>query len=160
MDISKASNFERFIFDLTGRNAQQVVELWSAVDKGNAFDLSTTPFFAKIKDYGFVSGSSSHAARIATIRDIYQRYQVLVDTHTADGLKVGQAHREDGVPLICLETALPAKFAESIQEAIGHEPERPSGFENLESLPQRYVVKDADVHAIKAYIDEQCKGAV
>nr|MBP6355450.1 threonine synthase [Nitrosomonas sp.] len=80
--------------------------------------------------------------------------------HTADGLKVGQAHREDGVPLICLETALPAKFAESIQEAIGHEPERPSGFENLESLPQRYVVKDADVHAIKAHIDEQCKGAV
>ena len=97
--------------------------------------------------------------RIATIRDIYQRYHVLVDTHTADGLKVGQAHREDGAPLICLETALPAKFAESIQEAIGREPERPVGFGNLESLPQRFVVKDADVQAIKAYIDEQCRVA-
>ena len=84
---------------------------------------------------------------------------MLVDTHTADGLKVGQAHRETGVPLICLETALPAKFAESIQEAIGHEPERPAGFENLESLPQRFVVKDADVQAVKAYIDEQCRVA-
>jgi threonine synthase len=155
MDISKASNFERFIFDLTGRNAQQVNELWSAVDKGNAFDLSQTPLFAQIRDYGFISGSSNHAARIATIRDIYERYHVLVDTHTADGLKVGQAHRETGVPLICLETALPVKFAESIQEAIGREPERPAGFENLESLPQRFVVKDADVQVVKDYIDEQ-----
>lgn len=156
MDISKASNFERFIFDLTERNAKQVVELWSAVDKGKAFDLSITPLFAKIKDYGFVSGSCNHAGRIATIHDIYQRYHVLVDTHTADGLKVGQAHREAGVPLICLETALPVKFAESIQEAIGHEPRRPAGFENLESLPQRFVVKDADVATVKDYIDEQC----
>lgn len=157
MDISKASNFERFIFDLTGRNAAEVNELWSKVDKGNAFDLSSTPLFAKIQDYGFVSGSSNHAARIETIRDIYQRYHVLVDTHTADGLKVGHAHRETGVPLICLETALPAKFSESVVEAIGREPERPDGFENLEDLPQRFVVKDADVEAIKAYIDEQCK---
>jgi len=154
MDISKASNFERFIFDLTGRNAPQVKELWSAVDQGKPFDLSQTPLFGKIQDYGFISGSSNHAARIATIRDIHQRYHVLVDTHTADGLKVGQAHRETGVPLICLETALPAKFAESIQEAIGREPERPAGFENLEDLPQRFVVKDADVQAVKAYIDE------
>lgn len=156
MDISKASNFERFIYDLTGRNALQVKEFWSAVEKGNAFDVSQTPLFVKIKDYGFVSGSSNHAARIVTIRDIHQRYQVLVDTHTADGLKVGLAHRETGVPLICLETALPAKFAESIQEAIGHEPERPAGFEHLEDLPQRFVVKDADVTAVKNFIDEQC----
>ncbi|TXI17404.1 MAG: threonine synthase [Nitrosomonas sp.] len=154
MDISKASNFERFIFDLTGRNAQHVKELWSAVDQGKPFDLSQSPLFAKIQDYGFVSGSSNHAARIATIRDIYQRYRVLVDTHTADGLKVGQVHRETGVPLICLETALPAKFAETIVEAIGCEPERSAGFENLEDLPQRFVVKDADVQAVKDYIDE------
>ena len=157
MDISKASNFERFIFDLTGRNAQQVKELWSTVDQGKPFDLSQTPLFAKIQDYGFASGSSNHTARISTIRDTYQRYQILVDTHTADGLKVGQMHRETGVPLICLETALPAKFAESIIEAIGHEPERPVGFEDLEDLPQRFVVKDADVKAVKAYIDEQGK---
>lgn len=155
MDISKASNFERFIFDLTGRDAGKVAELWSAVDKGNAFDLSSTPLLAKIKDYGFVSGNSNHAARVATIRDIYQRYQVLVDTHTADGLKVGLAHREAGIPLICLETAQPAKFAESIVEAVGQEPARPAGFENLEDLPQRYVIKDVNVQAIKDYINEQ-----
>lgn len=157
MDISKASNFERFIFDLTGRDSNKVKELWQAVDKGVAFDLSNTPLWEKIKDFGFLSGSSNHAARIATIRKFYQRYNVLVDTHTADGLKVGLECRESGIPLICLETALPAKFAESIAEATGHEPNRPAGYENIEDLPQRYVVKDADVDAVKAYIAEQAK---
>ncbi len=155
MDISKASNFERFIFDLTGRDARKVAQLWSAVDKGEAFDLSGTPLFEKAKGFGFVSGSSNHADRIATIRETFQQYQVLVDTHTADGLKVGQALRDNNVPLICMETAQPAKFSESIQEAIGEEPPRPTGYENLEDLPQRFVVKDADVAAIKAYIVEQ-----
>lgn len=155
MDISKASNFERFIFDLTGRDAVEVKALWQAVDQGQAFDLTSTPLWEKVKDFGMTSGSSNHAARIAIIRMIYQEYNVLVDTHTADGLKVGLEHRQSGVPLICLETALPIKFAESITEAIGHEPERPAGFENLEDLPQRSVVKDADVNAIKAFITEQ-----
>ncbi len=155
MDISKASNFERFIFDLTGRNAEKIKELWGAVDNGAAFDLTSTPLWDKVKDFGLVSGSSNHAARITTIRTIYQKYNILVDTHTADGLKVGLEHRQPDVPLICLETALPVKFAESITEAIGHEPERPAGFENLEDLPQRSVVKDADTNAIKAFIKEQ-----
>ena len=155
MDISKASNFERFIFDLTGRDTAKVKELWRSVDKGGAFDLAGTPLWEKVKDFGFVSGTSNHAARIATIRKIQERYGVLADPHTADGLKVGLEHREDGVPLICLETALPVKFSESIVEAIGHEPARPAGYENLESLPQRYVVMNADTDAVKAFIVEQ-----
>ena len=157
MDISKASNFERFIFDLTGRDAAKVKELWRAVEKNGdgAFDLAGTPLWEKVKDFGFVSGTSNHAARIATIRKIQAQYGVLVDPHTADGLKVGLEHREAGVPLICLETALPVKFSESIVEAIGHEPTRPAGYENLESLPQRYVVMNADTDAVKAFIVEQ-----
>lgn len=155
MDISKASNFERFIFDLTGRDAGKVKELWRAVDKGGAFDLAGLPLWEKVADFGFVSGTSDHEARIATIRNIYEQYGLLVDPHTADGLKVGMEHREAGVPLICLETALPVKFSESIVEAIGHEPTRPAGYENLESLPQRYVVMNADTDAVKAFVVEQ-----
>ncbi|MBA2483021.1 MAG: hypothetical protein H0V39_01070 [Nitrosomonas sp.] len=89
-----------------------------------------------------------------TIRKTYQQYNVLVDTHTSDGLKVGLEYRENGIPLICLETALPVKFAESIAEATGYEPNRPSGYENIEDLPQKFVVKDADVDAVKTYITE------
>ncbi len=154
MDISKASNFERFIFDLTGRDAGKVTELWSEIDKGRAFDLSNTTLFDRIKSFGFISGNSNHASRIETIRHIYNKYSVLIDTHTADGVKVGQALRESDVPLICMETAQPAKFSESIQEAVGFEPPRPAGLEDLEDLLQRFIVKDANTEGIKSYIAE------
>ncbi|SFI77906.1 threonine synthase [Nitrosomonas sp. Nm34] len=152
MDISKASNFERFIFDLTDRNAMRVKELWQSIDKGNAFDLFGTALWVKTKEFGFISGTSHHAARIDTIRQLYHEHKVLIDTHTADGVKVGLEYREPGIPLICLETALPTKFAESIKEAVGLEPARPAGFKNLEDLPQRFEVMDKDVDAIKSFI--------
>jgi threonine synthase len=152
MDISKASNFERFVFDLVGRDAAVVRELWSRVESGGAFDLSGTPHFAKVRDYGFISGSSSHADRLATIRRVWQQYGVMIDTHTADGLKVGSEHREAGVPLVCLETALPAKFEDTLREALGREPERPADLAGIEALPQRFAVMDARAEAIKEYI--------
>jgi len=93
-----------------------------------------------------------HADRIATIRRLHEKYRVTIDPHTADGVKVGLEHREPGVPLVCLETALPAKFAETIREALGSEPERPAGFEDLEKRPQKFEVVDADAEAVKRYI--------
>jgi threonine synthase len=155
MDISKASNFERFIFDLTGRDADTVRELWREVDEGGEFDLSGTLLWKKIEDFGLVSGSSTHMERIEMIRRVRKNYDVLVDPHTADGLKVGLEYREAGVPLICLETALPVKFSRSIIEAIGEEPPRPEGYANIESLPQRYVVMNPDVDAVKGLIAER-----
>ncbi len=152
MDISKASNFERFIADLTGRDYAKVAELWRAVDRGASFDLKPSGLFSKVKDYGLSSGHSSHADRMATIRRVWERYGVMIDTHTADGLKVGLEQCADGVPLICLETALPAKFEDAIREALGRAPERPRALENLEALPQRYEVLDADVDAVKRLI--------
>ena len=152
MDISKASNFERFIADLTGRDYAKVAELWQAVDRGNSFDLKPTGLFDKVKGYGLASGHSGHAERMATIRQVWDKYGVMIDTHTADGLKVGLERREPGVPLICLETALPAKFEDAIREALGREPERPHGLENLESLPQRYEVLDANTEQVRSYI--------
>ncbi|HUY04792.1 MAG TPA: threonine synthase [Rhodocyclaceae bacterium] len=154
MDISKASNFERFVFDLVGRDAATVRALWAKVDAGGAFDLSGSPHFSRIQEYGFVSGTSNHADRLATIRSVWERYGVMIDTHTADGLKVGLALRAPGVPLVCLETALPAKFEETIREALGREPERPAGFEGIEDLPQRFELMAADAEAIKNYIRE------
>lgn len=151
MDISKASNFERFVFDVVGRDAAKVRELWRKVDKGQGIDLSGA-YFSKVKEFGFVSGVSSHADRMHTIREVYQRYGQMIDTHTADGFKVGLECREAGVPLICLETALPAKFEEAIREALGRYPERPKGLENIESLPQRVETVDVDVEAVKRHI--------
>jgi threonine synthase len=152
MDISKASNFERFIFDMTSRDAEKVRKLWEEVDNNRAFDISGTQLWEKIRKSHIISGTSNHKARIETIREIHRKYGVLVDPHTADGLKVGFEHREKDIPLVCLETALPAKFSESIVEAVGVEPSRPDGYYNLEDLPQRYVEMDADATEIKIFI--------
>lgn len=155
MDISKASNFERFVFDLVGRDGTKMRELWSKVDSGGAFDLKAEGYFAKVADYGMVSGSSNHANRMQTIRDTFGKYGVTIDTHTADGLKVALEYREQGVPMVVLETALAAKFEDAIVEALGHKPERPAPLEGLEDLPQRSDVMDFDVNAIKQYIADR-----
>ena len=154
MDISKASNFERFVFDLMGRDPNKVAALWKQIDGEGAFDLAKTGDFARVKDFGFVSGRSTHEDRLNTIRMADRDYKTTIDTHTADGLKVGLTHREQGVPLICLETALPAKFEKTIQEALGRPPKRPLGYENIEALPQRCEVMDADVSAVKQLIEK------
>ncbi|MDP2964251.1 MAG: threonine synthase [Sulfurimicrobium sp.] len=156
MDISKASNFERFVYDLVGRDPAVVKELWQKVDGGGSFDLSATPHFAHIQDFGFTSGESSHADRLETIRNIYQKYGVMIDTHTADGVKVGLEHREAGIPLVCLETALAAKFDETIHEALGRHAERPAELAGLEKRPQRYEVMDSSVEAVKRFIVAHC----
>ena len=152
MDISKASNFERFVADLTGRDGMRLRALWSAVDQGSGFDLKSAGLYDKIADFGLVSGSSNHANRMETIRDTWEKYGVMIDTHTADGLKVGLEYLEPGIPMLCLETALPVKFEDAIHEALGRNPERPASMENLERLPQRFTVMDADVDAVKAFV--------
>jgi len=157
MDISKASNFERFVFDLTGRDAAKMRELWGKVDQGGAFDLKADGLFDTVADYGFVSGSSNHLDRMQTIRDVNQHYGVTIDTHTADGYKTALQFREPGVPMVVLETALPAKFEDAIMEALGSRPERPADLVGLEDLPQRFDVMEADAAAIKQYIAEHIR---
>ena len=163
MDISKASNFERFIFDLLGRNGQRTKALFSAaLPTYGRFDLSADPLFAQAATrYGFESGKSTHADRLATIRETYERYGMTIDTHTADGVKVAREHHHDPlIAMIVLETALPIKFAETIVEALGHAPDCPDKFAGIEDLPRRVQVMPADVDLIKAYIERHCASAV
>ena len=152
MDISKASNFERFVFDLAGRDPARVKDLWRRLDADGEFDLSHTPYWPRVAQSGFVSGKSSNQDRLSTIRNVFSKYSVMIDPHTADGVKVGLEYREVGVPLICLETALPAKFGATLREALGREPQRPAEFQDLERLPQRFTPIEADAQAVKSYI--------
>jgi threonine synthase len=149
MDISRASNFERYAFDLVERDGAAVRRLWTRLQADGEVDLALLP------RAGFASGRSTHADRLATIRRVQQNYGVTIDPHTADGVKVGLEHREPGTPLVCLETALPAKFAATIVEALGREPARPAGFENLEGRPQRVVVIEPGAAAVRRCIEAQ-----
>jgi len=153
MDISRASNFERFVFDLVGRDGAVVKELWAKVEAGGGFDLVATPFFARVHEFGFVSASSSHQDRIQTIRRVWDQHGVEIDPHTADGIKVGLEFQEEGVPLVCLETALPIKFEDTILEALGRKPAGPESLRDLERRPQRVTVMPADLARLKAFIE-------
>jgi threonine synthase len=140
MDISKASNFERFVFDLLGRDAERVRELFAGeLVRTGRFDLSGTPEFAQAQQrFGIVSAASSHADRVAAIQRVQRRWGVTIDPHTADGVTVAGAYA-GAEPVVVCETALPVKFSATIVEALGREPERPARFEGLESLPRHVV---------------------
>ena len=158
MDISKASNFERFVFDLVGRDAALTAELFGPrLSRDGMFDLSgDARFQQQFARYGFVSGRSTHAQRLQTIRDAFEHHAEMIDPHTADGVKVAREQLQTGVPMIVLETALPIKFAATLVEALGREPDRPVRFNGIEQLPRRVQVLPADVQRVKSFIVEHC----
>ena len=154
MDISKASNFERFVFDLMDRDADEIKTLWAEVSSGKGFNLEFV--LNKVHhQYGFVSGKSTHANRLATIKQVYEQDHELIDPHTADGIKVAREVREAGETIVCLETALAAKFEATIHEAVGEVAiPRPAALEGLENLPQRVRVVPNNATTVKDIIKE------
>ncbi|HYC38451.1 MAG TPA: threonine synthase [Usitatibacter sp.] len=153
MDISKASNFERFIWDAVDQDGEKVAWLWKQVEEQGGFDLSTDKAWERIEeDSGFVSGRSTHEDRLATIRLVKERYGQVIDPHTADGVKIALRLKDMRTPMICLETALPVKFDETVFEALGEHAPRPPGFEAIEKLPQRVTVMKPDPEAVKVFI--------
>ena len=152
MDISKASNFERFVFDLMGQDGQATAEMFKQVDVAGGFDISKDSVFQEVAKYGFQSGRSTHQNRLDTIRNIDQQYGIMIDTHTADGVKVAREHLQAGVPMIVLETALPIKFEETIELALGRPAECAAAFKDIKSKPQRVENIDADVDQVKSFI--------
>lgn len=153
MDISRASNFERFVFDLVGRDANRVAQLWQQLAQQGEFDLSDLkPQFES--RYGFVAGVSSHADRLKTIRSVFEETGVLIDPHTADAVKVAAEHADPSVPMLVLETALPVKFSETIREATGQIAPVPEHLQGLANLPQRVQVMDCDLALVREYIQK------
>tara|TARA_B100001142_G_scaffold328912_1_gene390376 strand:+ start:492 stop:1916 length:1425 start_codon:yes stop_codon:yes gene_type:complete len=153
MDISKASNFERFIFDLLGQDSSKLSEHWKKIDSGKAFKLSDEDF-EKIKKYGFVSSSSKHSNRMDFIRSVYNDFGAIIDTHTADGIKAAMDHSIASNPMIVLETALPIKFEKSVFESIGVHPKRPHTLKDLELLDQKFEVFENNAELVKKYITD------
>ena len=153
MDISKASNFERFVFDALGRDAARTRELFAEVETRRVFSL-TAEERGRVAGFGFTSGRSSAEDRLAMIRAVHAAHGEVIDPHTADALKVGREHAEPGTPMIVLETALPAKFNATVREAIGIDAPRPARFEGIENLPRRFTTLPVDVARLKAFIAE------
>ena len=158
MDISKASNFERFVFDLLQRDAARTKNLfYDQLNQKGRFELGQDPLFELASSkFGFVSGRSTHADRLKTIQDVFADNHIMIDTHTADGLKVAVPLAKPGIPMLVLETALPIKFASTLVEALGREPDRPAKFVGIEALPKKVKVMPMSADAVKTYIAQHC----
>ena len=148
MDISKASNFERFVYLLLEKDSNRVHELFDGVKTGKGFDLSDV-LDAVNSRYGFAAGKSTHQDRLNTIKSVYENYNDLIDPHTADGVKVARELQKEGEVIVCAETALPVKFSETIFEAVGEiDIERPEHTKDIESLEQHVTVLDNDASLV------------
>ncbi|WP_309127517.1 threonine synthase [Microbacterium sp.] len=152
MDISKASNLERFIHVLVGRDPARVSAAWAELDETGFFDFSAEQSRFE-GEFGIVSGSSTHADRIAAIRSVYENSGEVIDPHTADGVHVARSFVETDVPMLVLETAKPQKFAETITEAIGIDLEHSDELRRMLDAPQHVVEMPHDESALRAYIE-------
>jgi len=159
MDISRASNFERFIFDLLGRDADRTAQFFGVDVKGDGFSLADDPAFPTAADtFGFASGRSTHADRLATIKDVWERLGVMIDPHTADGVHVARGWADEvDTPIICLETALPVKFAETIEEATGRQPEVPERFRDILDADRHVTDLPNDADTVKQFITDSIR---
>lgn len=149
MDIASASNFERFVFDYVGRDSAKVRSLWKTLNDKREFNIGTA---APGAAFGIASGSATDADVLETIRDVYKKYATVIDPHTAVAMKVGLEKRGQGVPLVVVETAQPAKFAETMREALGFEAPVPKGYESLANLPEYTTQMDNDAELVKQFI--------
>ncbi len=151
MDISKASNLERFIFDLLGRDPERLAAAWRTLDETGELDLSAEqPRFAA--DFGLVSGTSTHADRVETIREVHAESGIVIDPHTADGVRVASEHLDSGVPMLVLETAKPEKFPEIVAEAIGEAAKLPDHLAGLLELEQHVTEMPNDAEQLRAFV--------
>lgn len=154
MDISKASNFERFIYLLLDKNSEQVKALFDDVKSGKGFNLADK--LADVQgEFGFVAGKSTHADRLATIKKVHDETGRLIDPHTADGVKVALELQQAGENIVITETALPIKFEETMTEALGQiELPRPAHTVGLEDKKQHVLVLENDARLVA---DEICR---
>ncbi|QGF24539.1 threonine synthase [Raineyella fluvialis] len=154
MDISKASNFERFVFDLVGRDPERILDLFAAkLVRLGQFDLSDDPDFPRCGEwYGFRAAASDHGDRLRSIREVWEDRGLLIDPHTADAVCAARRLQQPGERIVVLETAQPVKFAETIREALGQAPEVPEAYAHLAGLERHVVELPPDVDRLKAYI--------
>lgn len=150
MDISRASNLERFLWELLG--PERFVEAWAKLKASGAVDLSGERGRMRT-EFGFVSGTSTHADRLATIRTVWERSGDLIDPHTADAMTVALRLQEPGFPTLVMETAKAAKFGETVAEAIGQAPALTPELEALLAAPQHVTDIDDDVAQLRSIIE-------
>ena len=157
MDIQVSSNFERLLFDLMGRDGAAVTALMSDLKTSGRFSVSEN-VLTQARGL-FSTGTVGEEETLAVIAQEWRETGVLVDPHTAVGIGAGRRHRQDGVPLVHLATAHPAKFPEAVERATGVRPALPARLADLTTRAERFDVLANDLGAVEAYVSDRARAA-
>jgi threonine synthase len=149
MDIQAASNFERYLYYLTNCHALQTRALMDEFIKTGRLDLSNQ--LDKIQQ-DFLATAVSEESSLDAIYRFKQTHDYTLDPHTAVGVHAALQHKTEGIPMICLATAHPAKFGETVARATGMAPIVPDVLEGIETRGTRCETMDADTETIKQYL--------
>ena len=151
MDIQISSNFERLLFEIYGRNADDVGRLMSSLKQSGAFSIEGAEL-AKLREE-CAAGTASEAQVAAAISNTLEATGELLDPHTAVGVHVaGQEANPTGAPTVCLATAHAAKFPEAVKTLTGLEVPQPPKVVELYDKPERLEVLPNDLAAVQAFI--------
>ncbi len=151
MDIQVSSNFERLLFEATGRDAAAVRAMMASLAQSGRFSLSSEAL-SRIRAL-FNADRADEGETAATIRTTLRETSRLVDPHTAVGLAVAEKEtRDPAVPMIVLGTAHPAKFPDAIEAACGVRPGLPDWLSDLPERPERATAIPVDQSAIEKFI--------
>jgi threonine synthase len=151
MDIQVSSNFERLLFEATGRDAAAVRAMMASLAQSGRFSLSSEAL-SRIRAL-FNADRADEEETAATIRTTLRETSRLIDPHTAVGLAVAEKEtRSPAVPMIVLGTAHPAKFPEAVEAACGVRPGLPDWLSDLPQRPERATAMPVDQAAIEKFI--------
>jgi len=154
MDIQVSSNFERFLFEIYGRNGADIKELMRQLDEEGGFSVN----MAQLNEAVFSAGRCDEQETLETIRQTLAESAKLVDPHTAVGLKVASdCRRDQTVPMVTLSTAHPAKFPAAVEKATSIHPELPSHMADLFGREERLVQLPNDLATLQTYIKERAR---
>ena len=157
MDIQAASNFERYLYYLLDKNPTRTAEAMLEFSETGKLDLSSYVDTIK-RDFGTAAVSEDQV--LETIREFKEKYGYVLDPHTAVGVHAASKLQQKNIPMICLATAHPAKFGDTVKTAIGTEPEIPEAIAGLFDKPTRCATLAADRETIKSYIKQNSLAAI
>jgi threonine synthase len=151
MDIQVSSNFERLLFEATGRDAAQVRALMSSLQQSGRFVLPDS-VLAEIR-CDFDAGRADETETAAAIRTAWREVGDLVDPHTAVALAVADRDTFGSrIPNIVLATAHAAKFPDAVEAACGVRPQLPACLDGLMTRPERITVVNNDQADIERFV--------
>ena len=150
MDIQLASNFERLLFELAGRDAARIRALMEELRTTGAFGLSQGEL-GQLRDLFAAHAVAEHETEM-TIRGVFEETGMLLDPHTAVGIAAASREDAGAVPMVVLSTAHPAKFPDAVKQATGHVPDMPERLALHLGQDERCVSLPAEFGAIAEFI--------